>query len=166
MAEIFDGQWVARLDDADEDGVVLFLIGMRVNKWWRVDLLCWIGFAMGRMLRYLGEHPEVGLIRARNWFGRTTMQVGYWRSLEQLVAFASDRDAPHAPAWQRFYRKVNESRAIGIWHETYLVKPGGFEAVYGNMPRFGLAEAVEHVPVDRTTSSATKRVRRAAHSHA
>ncbi|GAA5165719.1 DUF4188 domain-containing protein [Amycolatopsis dongchuanensis] len=174
MSEIFPGRWTARLDSGspDDTGVVLFLIGMRVNKWWRVDQYVWVFLAMARMLRHLAEHPEAGMIRARNWLGRTTMQVGYWRSLEHLVAFAADNDAPHAPAWRRYYRRASQSGAVGVWHETYLVGPGSFEAIYANMPLFGLAEAVGHAKVDRTTSSSRQRVargrasRRAAEAHA
>ena len=33
---------------------------------------------------------------------------------------------------------------IGIWHETFRVRAGEYEAIYGNMPRFGLAAAGEH----------------------
>ena len=35
--------------------------------------------------------------------------------------------------------------AVGIWHETYLVEPNQFEVFYGNMPKFGLGAAMEHV---------------------
>ena len=35
----------------------------------------------------------------------------------------------------------------GIWHETYLVRAGEYEAVYGNMPTFGLAAASNAVTV-------------------
>lgn len=164
MTEIFPGRWTARMtEDGEfgEDGIVLFLIGMRVNQWWRLDQLFWVIRAMSGMLAHLNRHPEAGLLRARNWFGRTTMQVGYWRSLADLVEFAGDRESPHRPAWQRYYRKAATSAAIGIWHETYLVKPGGFETVYANMPAFGLAEATARVKVDRTTSSARQRIRSA-----
>ena len=30
---------------------------------------------------------------------------------------------------------------IGIWHETYLIRAGEYETVYGSMPRVGLARA-------------------------
>jgi hypothetical protein len=141
-----------------EDGVVLFLIGTRINKPWRLDKWLWVPFAMGRMLMYLSKHPESGLIRARNWFGRTTMQVGYWRSAEDLIAFAAANSAPHAAAWRRFNRAVGTSGAVGIWHETYVVRPGTAECIYVDMPPFGLGEATELVPVDRSTHSARKRL--------
>ena len=159
MSEIFEGRWTARMDPEDTEGIVLFLIGMRVNKWWRFDQYLWIFLSMGKMLAYLAQNEESGLLKARNWFGRTTMQVGYWRSMEHLVRFASDRDAPHMPAWLRFYKRASSSGAVGIWHETYVVKPGSFENIYANMPRFGMGEVLDHVKVDRTSSSARQRVR-------
>ncbi len=35
----------------------------------------------------------------------------------------------------------------GIWHETYLVRAGEYEAIYGNMPPFGLGRAGRLVPL-------------------
>jgi hypothetical protein len=39
-----------------------------------------------------------------------------------------------------------------IWHETYLVKAGQYEAVYGNMPAHGLGKAGRLVPVSEASS--------------
>lgn len=33
------------------------------------------------------------------------------------------------------------------WHETYLVRAGEYEAIYGNMPPFGLGRAGRLVPL-------------------
>jgi hypothetical protein len=35
---------------------------------------------------------------------------------------------------------------VVIWHETYLVEPGKYEALYGNVPVFELASTTKHVP--------------------
>ena len=35
----------------------------------------------------------------------------------------------------------------GIWHESYLVRAGQYEAIYGDMPPFGLGKAGRLVPV-------------------
>ena len=40
-----------------------------------------------------------------------------------------------------FNRNVGDNGTVGIWHETYQVAPGKYEAVYVNMPRFGLGVA-------------------------
>jgi Monooxygenase af470-like len=34
---------------------------------------------------------------------------------------------------------------VEIFHETYIVERGNFEAIYSNMPVFGQAKATEHV---------------------
>ena len=43
--------------------------------------------------------------------------------------------------WRNYWRRVGKSSRTGIWHETYRVKAGEYEAVYDNMPPFGLAQA-------------------------
>ena len=44
------------------------------------------------------------------------------------------------------------------WHETYRIEPGGYEAIYGSMPRFGLAAAGEHIPIADATHAARSRL--------
>ena len=41
----------------------------------------------------------------------------------------------------------------GIWHETYLVRAGEYEAIYGNMPPFGLGKAGRLVPLSESSSA-------------
>lgn len=43
----------------------------------------------------------------------------YWRSVDELIVFASDSRAPHAAAWREFNRRVGADASVGIWHETY-----------------------------------------------
>jgi Domain of unknown function (DUF4188) len=46
---------------ADVDGeVVVFLIGMRINRWWKVHKWMPVAAAMPRMLRELALDPESG----------------------------------------------------------------------------------------------------------
>lgn len=65
----------------------------------------------------------------------------YWDSFDNLLAYAHDKTGEHFPAWAKFNRLLTNDGTIGIWHETYLVEPGKFECIYGNMPAFGLAAA-------------------------
>ncbi|MCP2260469.1 protein of unknown function (DUF4188) [Streptoalloteichus tenebrarius] len=149
------GRWTA---EVPEDGVTVFLIGMRVNRPLRVDRWWPVFRAMPRMLRHLAEHPEAGLLGWRPWFGRTTLLLTYWRSVEHLLAFAGDQAAPHAPAWRDFNRRVGADGTVGVWHETYQVRRGSAEAVYVNMPPFGMAAATTSVPVTPATTSARRRL--------
>jgi len=78
--------------------------------------------------------------------------------IEHLDRFARDVDLPHLEPWRRFNRRVRATGDVGIWHETYRVHAGEYEAIYGNMPVFGLAAAGEHVPVGRKANSAAARI--------
>ena len=101
---------------------------------------------MGPMLSELYKHPEKRFLGGEIFlYWRGPALVQYWRSFEDLERFARDPDDPHMPAWQRFNREARSSGAVGIWHETYLAEPGAYEAIYANMPEFGLAKATEWV---------------------
>ena len=110
------------------------------------------------MLRELARHPEQGLLGAHSGllFGGPAV-VQYWRSFEHLERFARDPANLHLPAWRWFNRAVKASGEVGIWHETYLVPAGRYEAIYGNMARIGLAAAAGHVPIARRGQSAAHR---------
>jgi hypothetical protein len=81
---------------------------------------------INHMLKYLSERPEKGLLGYQN-MGFTVIQ--YWRSFEHLDAFAKNTDDPHLEAWRRYWRHVGKSTRTGIWHETYLVRAGEYEAI-------------------------------------
>lgn len=131
----------ARMTSRPETDVVVFLIGMRVNRWWKFWQLFRVMKAMPRMQRELREHPELGLLGTESWFGRTTIMVSYWQSAEHLLAYAKMRNAEHLPAWREFNKHIGTNGDIGIWHETYRVRAHEYENVYVNMPKFGLGAA-------------------------
>ena len=99
---------------------------------------------MRHMLNHLMKHPEKGLL-AYETCGFTLIQ--YWRSFEQLAAFAKDKDDPHLAAWRNYWKRVGTSDRTGICHETYLVRAGEYEAIYGNMPPHGLGKASTLLPL-------------------
>ena len=151
---------VAGRTSADIEGdFVVFLIGMRFNRPWHVVKSLYAFTAMPRMLYYLRQRPEAGMLHAMLTFGASgPMVIQYWRSVEHLEGFARDARAPHHPAWKTWNRLVGYSKPhVGIWHESYQVKAGGYECLYGNMPRFGLAVAGEQVPVARKGETAAER---------
>ena len=53
---------------------------------------------------------------------------------------------------------MRASGDVGIWHETYKVRAGEYESVYGNMPRIGLAAAARHLAVGSTAQTAARRI--------
>lgn len=138
---------IAERRTADHQGdIVVFLIGMRVNRWWKVHKWWPVGMAMPKMLSELQQEPELGLLGFESWFGRTSIIVQYWKSVDHLMAYAKDPKYQHHPAWKRFNCAVASNGDVGIWHETYAVPAGNFECLYGNMPLFGLARATSSVP--------------------
>ncbi len=138
---------------------VLFLIGMRVNRPWKLHRWLPVAAAMPRMLRELAARPDAGYLHGEMWFSRTLVMLQYWRSLDQLLAYATDREAAHLPAWQAFHRAVGTNGDVGIWHETYVIGPGRYENVYVNMPAFGLGRAGALVPAAGGRQSARGRMR-------
>jgi hypothetical protein len=130
---------------------------MRINKPWKVHRWLPVFTAMPRMLRELSRDPQSGFLGGT--LGMLTtgpVVVQYWRSFEDLERFARDPGALHLPAWRAFNRLVRGSGDVGIWHETYRVPAGEYEAIYGNMPRVGLAKVAEHVPLGSTSTAARR----------
>jgi hypothetical protein len=145
---------------ADMEGdFVVFLIGMRINALWRVHKWVPVFLAMPRMLRELAAVDDSGLLGFRTrWGGRNFEVIQYWRSFAKLHAYARDSDAEHLPAWADFNRRVAGNGSVGIWHETYLIEAGQYEAVYRNMPPYGLAGASAVVPATGRRRTAAGRL--------
>jgi hypothetical protein len=124
------GRWTAQPDEE----FVIFIIGMRINRWWMVHRWWPPIRAMAAMLRELAMQPELGYLGSKTWFGRTIVVIQYWRSFEALEAYAKAKDHDHLPAWADFNRKVGNDGTVGVYHETYRIGPGQFENVFVNMP--------------------------------
>jgi hypothetical protein len=155
MPETIDERVCAEVDG----GVVVFLIGMRINRFWKFWKWLPIVRAMPRMLNELDAHPELGMLSARAHFGlRNLVSVQYWQSVEHLQAFAHSLDKTHLPEWQAFNISIGSSGDVGIWHETFVVPRGHYESVYVNMPRYGLGLRGAIHPATGSRASASKRL--------
>ncbi|MFI2644959.1 DUF4188 domain-containing protein [Streptomyces sp. NPDC018610] len=154
---------VAGRTTADARGeVAVLLIGMRVNRFWAVHQWVPVMAAMLRMLAELAKAPERGLLGRvlLTASPRTYYVVQYWESKEKLYAYASAPDAHHHRMWALVNREERAGKVrghVGIWHEAYVVPEGSYEAIYGDMPAFGLAAAHGQVPVERRGRSARDR---------
>jgi hypothetical protein len=130
---------------ADPAGeVVVFLIGMRINRWRALRQWLPVFTAMPPMIGELLSDPSSGCLSVRTfWSGRIIMTVQYWSSTEQLLSYARGKQGQHLPAWRAFNRRAAASSgtAVGIFHETYAMPVGSTESVYRAMPPFGLAAA-------------------------
>lgn len=136
----------------------VFLIGMRINRPLKIHKWLPVAMAMPRMLRELEAHKELGLLGSDVWFGRTIISLQYWRSVGHLTEYASQKNREHLPAWAAFTRAVGDSGDVGIWHETYSIRPGSCETIYHNMPRFGLGRVGTLVPATGRHQSAKDRI--------
>ncbi len=137
---------------------VVFLIGMRINNLWKIHKWLPVVMAMPKMINELYKNPDIGFISHEQWFGRTTIMVQYWKSFEHLENYAKSKSSNHLPAWSEFNKNIGSNGDVGIWHETYLSKQGSYESVYNNMPKFGLAKAMNCVPATGKYQSANERI--------
>jgi hypothetical protein len=152
MAKTFAQKMMGEIDG----DFVVFLIGMRINKPWKLHKWLPVFLAMPRMLKELETKPEAGLLGYEQYLG---VIVQYWRSFDHLERYARGKDGQHWPAWVAFNKKVGYARGdVGIWHETYKVPAGQYESVYGGMPRIGLAKAGRHVSASGARDSARGRM--------
>ncbi|WKG13096.1 DUF4188 domain-containing protein [Nocardia sp. PE-7] len=138
------------------DDFVVFFIGARINKFWRVDE--WVpvvraAFAMVKEAKALPNSPLLEsrtMLSAFDW--RVPVFIQFWRSFDELEAWANSKDLLHRPAQSEFFRRTAFNGNVGVFHETFRVKAGEYEAIYANMPRILLASAGEYVPVRPTTA--------------
>jgi Domain of unknown function (DUF4188) len=158
MTAIAPGRWTHE----HRGEVVVFLIGMRVNRplavrtWWPVFA------AMPRMIRELYADPSLGLLgHTATVNGRGALMVQYWRDLDSLLAYAQDVEHSHRPAWRDFNASARRAAGVvGIWHETYTVAAGGHESLYVDMPSQGLPKAVGAEQVGHALDGARQRISR------
>lgn len=152
MADVIPQRMAAEV----EGDFVVFIIGMRVNRLWKIHKWLPVFLAMPRMLKELERQPESGFL---GHISSGTLIVQYWRSFEHLEAYARSHDHQHWPAWVAFNKRMRDSRGdVGIWHETYKVSAGQYEAIYSGMPRWGLGRAFSLAPAAGRNESARGRI--------
>ena len=80
--------YTGRYTTENNDNIVVFIIGMRINK--RLAVHKWLPVfnAMPGMIRELYMNKdELGFLSMESYFGlRTTVMIQYWRSTEDLLS--------------------------------------------------------------------------------
>jgi hypothetical protein len=139
-------------------GTVAFLIGVRVNRPWKLNKWIPVFSAMPRMLNELRQQPDLGLLGVSTYLsGITVLLVQYWENPEKLNAYATAQDHAHLPAWRAFNRHIRDNGDIGVFHETYILDR--YETIYVNMPgEFGLGGATSVIPPSRRGQRAAHRL--------
>jgi hypothetical protein len=153
--EINQGRWTAQIDG----DFVVFLIGADVRDPEQSGAAVELLMAMIDMLGELEQEPSKGLLGYQVFGAIGGVIVQYWRSFEALEAYAKNPDAKHAPVWKAWNRLGEEgTEGSGIWHETYRVEAGSYEAIYQNMEPTGLQRAGNAAPVTSNALTARQRI--------
>lgn len=152
--KIYTGRYTI---DNTED-IVVFIIGMRINNRMAVHKWLPVFNAMPGMIKELYTNKdELGFLSMESYFGlRTTAMIQYWRSTDDLLSYA--KNERHLTAWKKFNQITSNNDTVGIYHETYQVKAGSYESIYGNMPQYGLGKVLHHFPISTGKHSARERL--------
>jgi hypothetical protein len=154
--QVQQGRWTAELDG----DFVVFLIGAAVHDPAAATEATRLLMAMTEMLDELEADPSKGLLGyTRHGVPGNGVIVQYWRSFDALESYARNPGARHAPIWREWNRLAADDRSgAGIWHETFKVGAGDFEAVYQNMPVIGLQKAGRPITVTEAKDTARARL--------
>ena len=81
------------------------------------------------------------------------------RPIDALESYARNPRARHAPVWRAWNRLASDDcNGAGIWHETFKVAAGSYEAIYQNVPVIGLQRAGRPLTVTEAKDSARARI--------
>ena len=153
---INEGRYTA----VQQDNITVFLIGMRINKWYKVNKWLPVFLAMPTMMKELSQNPALGCLNTEMFFrSRMNILIQYWDSVENLQAYS--KMPKHLKSWKKFLKLVKDNDAVAFYHETYNVENGQSESVYINMPNFGLGKVYGVEAVSNHTQSANKRLQEA-----
>ncbi|MBV9594366.1 MAG: DUF4188 domain-containing protein [Actinobacteria bacterium] len=154
MSQIPRGRWTAEI----EGDFVVFIIGAKVRNPVRARRAVPLLIQMRAMLRDLERDPSKGLLGYQMHGGPLGVIVQYWRSFEDLERFARNPSDRHAKVWHDWFASAqHHNSAVGIWHETYKVRAGEYEAIYQGMnDNFGLMRAGRPLPLGRHQAAATR----------
>jgi hypothetical protein len=138
-----------RFTSQGNDALVVFHIGMRINRYWRIDEWIRPAMAMQRMIGELQAEPALGLLEAiaMKSGARIFAFLQYWRDFDSLEAYASDPARLHFRNWRESAIRMAKSDTVGFYHETYCIPDGSTETIYINMPDFGLGKVRGTIPV-------------------
>jgi len=148
MAKIFPGRYSAQISSQIEEPFILLFLGIRINNFllfWK-----WIPTVLASlpMVYSLVRHRAAGFLGGQAFLFLPGIGIiQFWRSFDDLERFARNKHLPHLKGWRWYNKAIGATGSVGLWHEVYLVQPGDHEAMYDNMPVFGLAIGAKHIPV-------------------
>ena len=149
----------ARMTATLEGDFVVLLLGMRINKPWKVRHWLPVLLAMRRMLR---EPPGPS---PASWAtpgpGRPSSSTGARSSTSKPTPATGTAGTGRPGSLHPAHGPP--AGDVGIWHETFRVRAGEYEAIYSGMPPHGLGKVGRLAPVSGPAESARGRLRWAPH---
>lgn len=132
MIAIMKGRRTARTDEE----FVVFIMGMRINRWWMIH--CWrpVILAMTGMTHEFVQQPKRGWLGSKAWFERAVAIIQHLWPFDAPATYTKAQDRSHVPTLAGFNRKIGNDGTIGICNETYRIAPGWCGNVFANMPAF------------------------------
>jgi hypothetical protein len=154
-APLYPGRFTAR----NSESLVLFRIGMRFNGWRGIVPALQSFASMPFMLAEQRADPAIGMLWSTTSVSWPIIEVTQvWRTFDDLERYATMPHGRHTRMWRWFNKLGRSGLGTGIWHETFRVAAGAYEAIYVNMPRYGVAAATAHEPVAPARASARDRM--------
>jgi len=155
MAKLVEGRNTAGY----EGPLVVFVIGMTINRWWAIHQWWSMFNAMPRMLKELYQNKDLGFLDVSMSIGKHgPVLIQYWRSYEDLERYARGAQL-HLKAWREFNKIAAHSDAVGVYHETYIVDAGKYESIYVNTPQLGLGRVSGVIPAAGPRETSRGRLR-------
>jgi len=159
---VLRGRWTAQI----EGSFCVFHIGFILNGYVPNKEMQQAKLAMESMIKELEADPQkFGYLGGQSYIS-SNIRVGggtiiqYWRSQEQLNAYARDGMRKHFPAMIWSSKTVQLSPHLGLWHESFCVREGEYECIYTNCPQMLLGKASSVVPAVGTRRTARGRLRK------
>lgn len=152
--------------DTYDGDLVVFLLGMRPRRAWRLGQAFFVSRAMFRMQAELERDRAaggaLGYLGGFNAIAPTgPIVVQYWRSFAELESYSHATELEHRPAWLTFYRLTHGAGAarVGLWHETYRVPAGAHETIYADLAGpVGLGAAIGTQPLANRGATSRERI--------
>lgn len=123
------GKWCPQV----EGDFMILMIGIVPHSLWSFWRWMPIVRGMVNMGKELQTKSDSGFLGYEVYVGLHPMIVQYWRSFEHL------KRCP-APEWATLTQAASGDPSLGVWHETYVIRAGDYEAKYSNMPPYGLGK--------------------------
>jgi hypothetical protein len=138
--------------------LALIRIGL-IGRSWRGRLF--VARLARQVERHLAASKPPGLLSSER-FAMGRGHVGwwqYWDGFDRLEAWA--RQTPHSEWWRTALDRIRRRDDVGLYHETFLVRPGDLESLAINAPGVGLsAFGVVGEPVGLATTGRDRLGRR------